>query len=107
MGLVFKFPEKPGAAARLEIIKPVIAPQVNTPTPLSGVSDMGIPESLIKHFINALWVITLLFWPVLRWIMALDVVFQAVRMAGVTFVAHFLIFAAVTYFATNYKPENY
>jgi len=116
MGMVLKFPDKPGAAVRLGVIASPVVPQVTKATPSPGVASMGIPKTILIHFINALWVLTLLLWPILRWIMALDVAFQAFRMAvtwndpgkhaGLTFIVHFLIFAAVTYFATNYKPKK-
>lgn len=116
MGMVLKFPDKPGAAVRLSVIGGPVASQVTKVTPSPGVSNMGIPKALLSHLINAVWTLTLLLWPILRWIMALDVAFQGFRMAvtwsdpgthaGITFIVHFLVFAAVTYFATNYKPKK-
>jgi len=108
MGKVLKFPDKPGAAP--------IAPQVSKVMPLPGVQNMGTPNILLTRLINALWILTLILWPFLRWIMALDVAFQGFRMAftwsdpgahaGVTFIGHFLFFAAVTYFVTTHKPKK-
>lgn len=61
------------------------------------------------------WTIFMLCWPFLRWIIALEVAFQFVRMffrwgtlgifAVVPFVTHYAIFIALTYFVTFYQPE--
>ena len=116
MGMILKFPDKPNAALRPSAIAAHVAPQVSKVTPSPGVQNMGIPNAVLTHLINALWILALLLWPILRWIMALDVAFQGFRMAitwsdpgmhaGVKFVVHFLIFAAVTYFVTQYKPKK-
>lgn len=116
MGMVLKFPDKPGVGVRPSVVEAPIAPQVSKVTPSPRVQNMGNPNTLLTHLIDALWVLTILLWPVLRWILALDVAFQGFRMAftwsdpgthdGVTFLVHFLFFTAVTYFVTTYKPKK-
>lgn len=61
------------------------------------------------------WYCTVLIWPVLKWVVSLEVFFQFVRMiyhwndagsyAGWVFFAHFLALTALTYFVSNYKPK--
>ena len=55
-------------------------------------------------------------WPFLKWVVALDCVYQLVRMmyhwntpgvfAGFTFMLHFGAFVALTYFVSLYKPRG-
>lgn len=62
-----------------------------------------------------LWFVVSAVWPVLRWFIALDVVFQGFRMAwywdapgvyaGWAFVAHFALFVALTCFVVSYNPR--
>ena len=64
--------------------------------------------------IKAAWIMTALLWPVGRWIGGLDVAWQFFRMlwywdtpgvhAGWTFLLHFGVMAALTYFVGVYTP---
>ncbi|MFY1070592.1 KleE stable inheritance protein [Pseudomonas juntendi] len=76
------------------------------------------PAGLRKFWSGAVWVLWFVVsavWPVLRWFIALDVVFQGVRMAwyweapgvyaGWAFLAHFTLFVALTYFVVSYNPR--
>lgn len=66
--------------------------------------------------LKGLWVVTVLLWPFLKWIVALDCVFQLLRTAyywdtpgvhaGWTFMLHFAVLTALTYFASVYKPRG-
>lgn len=79
-------------------------------------SDNGGMRSSFDRFasatLKAAWVVTVLLWPLLKWIVSLDVVFQFGRMlffwsafnAG-TFAAHFLFLVALTYFVVIFKPK--
>ena len=66
--------------------------------------------------LKGIWVVTVLLWPFLKWIVALDCVYQMVRMmyhwntpgsfAGFRFLLHFGGFVALTYFVSLYKPKG-
>ena len=70
----------------------------------------------LAGIVKAVWVVTVLVWPILRWIVALDVVFQFVRMlwywhtpgthAGWLFLLHFGVLTALTYFVSLYKLKE-
>lgn len=65
--------------------------------------------------VRIVWMLTVMAWPVLRWIAALDVTAQLFRMLmlfadkGIymdwTFIAHFACFVALVCFATMYRPH--
>ena len=62
------------------------------------------------------WMLAVLMWPLLRWIAALDVVWQFCRMAyhwdtpavyaGWQFLAHFAALAALHYYVGIYRPRG-
>lgn len=77
------------------------------------------PEMAKKTFsggVKVLWFVVALVWPVLRWVLALDVVFQGVLMlwrwdtpgsyAGFTFSLHFAALVALTFFVSVFKPAG-
>lgn len=80
--------------------------------PQSGATAVSDASPLVK----GLWVTTVILWPVLKWIIALDCVWQFVRamyywntpgtFAGMNFLLHFSAFVAVTYFVSCYKPKG-
>ncbi|GAW47597.1 protein kleE [Poseidonibacter lekithochrous] len=63
-----------------------------------------------------IWITTVLIWPVLKWIVSINVFFQAIRAfyywdnpevhAGWTFFAHFLALTLLTYFVSIYRPKD-
>lgn len=67
-------------------------------------------KRMIRGAVTVVWFVVSLIWPLLRWILALDVVFQLVRMfwywetpgvnAGWTFLLHFFVLVAMTYFVS-------
>ena len=71
-------------------------------------------RSFFVGLIKIIWVPTVLIWPVLKWIVSIEVFFQFVRMfflwntpgayPGWTFVIHFGIFSALTWFVSIYNP---
>lgn len=66
--------------------------------------------------IQGLWVITVLLWPLLKWVLAMDCLYQLGRMlyywdtpgvhGGWVFVLHFTFFTVLTYFVSGYKPKG-
>lgn len=66
--------------------------------------------------LKIIWVITVLLWPILKWVIALDCVFQLMRTmyywdtpsmyAGWKFMLHFAVLVGVTYFVSRYKPKG-
>jgi hypothetical protein len=93
--------------------EPVEPPPAAAPPPV-------LPEQQGRGFVAALirfvWVATVLVWPILKWIAAIEVFFQFVRMlyhwntpgvyAGWTFLLHFGVLTALTYFVSIYKPKG-
>jgi hypothetical protein len=80
--------------------------------PVNGYNAMG---ALLSGLVRAVWVTTVLVWPVLKWVLSIEVFFQLLRMfyhwntpgvhAGWTFLAHFGALATITYFVALYKPK--
>jgi Uncharacterized KleE stable inheritance protein len=70
---------------------------------------------LLSLVMRSIWLLAVMTWPVLRWIVALDVTIHFFRMlvifadkgiyADWTFIAHFTFLVALTYFVTAYKPH--
>ncbi|MCG5075842.1 hypothetical protein L5014_21110 [Paraburkholderia sp. RG36] len=66
--------------------------------------------------VKAVWIVTVLLWPFARWIIGIEVGFQFFRMlwywhtpgvhAGWTFLLHFGVLTALTYFIAFYKPKG-
>lgn len=64
-----------------------------------------------RGVVNTLWTVLVLVWPILRWIIGIDVFIQGLRMwwhwhtpgthAGITFLIHFAVLCALTYFVAN------
>jgi len=102
MANVIRFP----APARAEAGRaaPVAAP---TPKRVKGPTLAGA--------IEVVWIVTALFWPLLKWVVALDCLYQLVRAlyysgtpgvhAWWTFALHFAVLTALTYFVGVYKPK--
>ncbi len=65
--------------------------------------------------LTGLWTVTVLVWPLLKWIVALDCVYQLARAvyywdtpgmyAGWKFLLHFGVLTALTYFVMCYQPQ--
>jgi len=76
------------------------------------VKSGGILNALSK----GIWVLTAICWPVLKWVLSLDCVYQLVRMiyhwdtpgahAGWNFLLHFSVLCAVTYYVSVHKPKG-
>ena len=73
-------------------------------------------EGFFAALIRCLWVVVVLVWPVLKWLISVEVFFQAIRAiyywdkpdvhAGWTFLLHFAVLTIITYFVSAYKPKN-
>lgn len=71
---------------------------------------------VIAAIVRVVWVVTALLWPILKWVVSLDVAYQFVRMlyhwhtpgihAGWTCLLHFAALTALTYFVALYKPKG-
>jgi hypothetical protein len=80
--------------------------------PVDGAQGKGFFAAVVK----AVWVMAVLFWPLLKWVVSIEVVFQMLRMAyywntpgvhaGWTFLLHFTGFVALTYFVSAYRPKG-
>jgi hypothetical protein len=91
--------------------KPVIEDVPKAATPAPTPVKAGIGAGVVK----AVWVVVVLVWPILKWVVALDCVYHLIRMmyhwntpgihAGVTFLLHFAVLTALTYFVSVYKPK--
>lgn len=76
----------------------------------------GAGRKTLSVAVKTLWIVAALVWPVLRWIMALDVAFQALLMvwhwgtpgngAMVTFLLHFAALVGMTFFVSVFKPKS-
>ena len=101
---IIKFPRQIEAVA--EIKQPAVA---TLPKTTAG-SSVG------AAVIKGIWVLTVLVWPILKWVVSIDCVFQFARMlyhwntpgihAGFTFLMHFAVLTALTYFVSIYKPKG-
>lgn len=100
---IIKFPRQAGAAVEDK-------PKVAKPMPKAQRPSVG------AAMVKGVWVFTVLVWPILKWIVAIDCVFHLARMiyhwdtpgvyAGWTFMLHFAGLTALTYFVSIYKPKG-
>lgn len=62
------------------------------------------------------WMLTVLAWPVLKWVVSINVFFHFLRMiyhwdtpgayVGWIFLFHFLVLTGLTWFVSMYKPKG-
>ena len=108
-GNVYKFPG--GKVAQVEAVESAGAAKGEVP-----VVGSGKARKFFSGCVWVLWLVVSSVWPVLRWVIALDVAYQAVRaawywdtpgvLAGWTFAAHFAVLVVLTYFVAAYKPRK-
>ena len=89
--------------------KPVLLDQARAQLDAKG-------NALLAGLVKIVWVVTVLLWPLLKWIVSFDVVIQFGRMvyywntpgshAGFTFLLHFAVLTALVYFVSLYKPNG-
>ena len=92
--------------------KPTVEGTPRAATPVPAPVKAGIGSAVVK----AVWVVLVLVWPILKWIVSIDCVFQLIRMfyhwdtpgvhAGVTFLLHFAVLTMLTYFVSVYRPKG-
>ena len=108
MSNIIKFPR---------LTKPPPDPVDPTPTAASlPVPPKSKGRGFVAALVRFVWVATVLVWPILKWVAAIEVFFQFVRMlyhwntpgvhAGWTFLLHFTVLTAFTYFTSIYKPRG-
>lgn len=78
--------------------------------------DNAKARAIVLGAVRGVWLIIVLVWPLLRWLVSLDVLFQLIRMvyhwntpgvyAGWTFLLHFAVLTALTYFVSVYMPPD-
>ncbi|EIJ6557039.1 KleE stable inheritance protein [Vibrio fluvialis] len=71
---------------------------------------------VLAAILRWVWVAVVLVWPLLKWIISIEVFFQGIRAvyywndptihAGWTFLAHFTVLTALTYFVSVFKPKG-
>lgn len=75
-----------------------------------------IAKSVFGGVIRFVWVMIVLTWPIFKWVLSLDIVFQMFHMiyhwntpgvyAGWNFLLHFFVLTALTYYVSIYKPKG-
>lgn len=110
MSNIIKFP-------RSEQFKPV------SPVPVASVNQDKLDKvsnqkgkTFVSGMLRFFWIAVVLVWPVLKWLVSIEVFFQFIRMlyhwntsgvyAGWTFLLHFAMLTALTYFVSIYKPNG-
>lgn len=73
-------------------------------------------KTFVSRMLSFFWIAVVLIWPVLKWLVSIEVFFQFIRMlyhwntsdvyAGWTFLLHFAMLTALTYFVSIYKPNG-
>ena len=94
------------------------APVTQLPVPVNPDADMPInaKKKASTSVIVIVQIAVALLWPVLKWILAIDVTWQFARIlyfwnapgtyAGFAFLLHFSAFSALTYFVAVYRPRG-
>lgn len=110
MSNIIKFP-------RNEEFKPV------SPVPVATVNQDKLDKAsdtkrnaFVSGILKFVWIAVVLVWPVLKWLVSIEVLFQFIHMlyhwntsdvyAGWTFLLHFAMLTALTYFVSIYKPKG-
>lgn len=110
MSKIIKFPKggpvHPGPPAAVPV-----QPQADPPK-ATNAKGGGFVAAVVRW----VWIAVVLVWPVLKWVVSIEVFFQGVRMvyywntpgmyAGWTFLLHFAALTALTYFVSIYKPKG-
>lgn len=108
MSNIIKFPRDD--QTDLVVVEPVAAPV--KPTQVLNAKGKAFLAGLLRF----VWVAVVLVWPVLKWVVSIEVFFQFIRMfyywgtpgvyAGWTFLLHFAVLTALTYFVSIFKPKG-
>lgn len=89
-------------------------PDAGEAKPKGGLNAKG--KAILAGVWRAVWIVFVLIWPVLKWVVSIEVFFQLLRMmyhwntpgvhAGWTFLLHFGVLTALTYLVAFYKPKG-
>lgn len=60
---------------------------------------------MVRQVVMVVWWLLATVWPVARWVLALNVVYQVTQ--GWVWLVHFAALVAVTYFVEVYRPANF
>ena len=100
---IIKFPRQVAAVAEVK-------------QPVGAAASKAVGVVVGVAVIKGVWVLTVLVWPILKWVVSIDCVFQFARTmyhwntpgvhAGFTFLLHFAVLTALTYFVSIYKPRG-
>ena len=112
MSNIIRFPRRP----KLQQPEP---PETSPPRPAPPVPPQraqAAKPGVIGWVVRVVWVLTAMVWPILKWIVSIEVFFKFVRMlwhwntpgvhAGWTFLLHFAVLTALTWFVGVYKPKG-
>lgn len=100
------------------IIKfPKAIEQTAAPEPVRSAPAKAPGAGLLAGLDKFVWVVTVLLWPILKWVLSIATSFQFVRMlyhwntpgvyAGWTFLAYFAVLTAITYYVSIYRPKGF
>lgn len=105
---IIKFPQKDDQAGK----------QASVPThdpTRESVKPTRI-KIVLDKMLSFIWVMTVLVWPLFRWVLSIEVFFQMLRMiyhwntpgvyAGWTFLLHFSVLVALTYFVCFFRLKG-
>ena len=108
MSNIIKFPRNEQA----EPVAPMEAVASVKPVKVSNAKGKAFLAGVLRF----VWIAVVLVWPVLKWLVSIEVFFQFLRMvyhwntpgeyAGWTFLLHFAVLTALTYFVSIYKPKG-
>lgn len=107
MSNIIKFPKELAAPAVPEPVQPAGAPATPAKSPGGGFM------AFLARFV---WVVTVLLWPILKWVLSFATSIQFIRMliywntpgvhAGWTFLAYFAALTALTCYVSIYRPPG-
>ncbi len=109
MSKIIQFPKTTNRATGVTPLAPPVGVHTNPAITARG-------NTALTGITWLVWVTVSLFWPVIKWVLSIDVVFQFIRMvyywdssgihAGWAFMLHFTMLTALTYFVSFYKPNG-
>lgn len=111
MSNIIKFPKDIARPAVPEQVQQQAAPAI----PATPAKPPG--GGFLAFLVKFVWVVTVLLWPILKWVLALATSFQFIRMlcywntpgvyAGWTFLAYFAALTGLTYYVSIYRPQGF
>lgn len=105
---IIKFPQKVSPAGK------------QAPVPTHDLTREPIKPTRVKivldKILSIVWVMTVLAWPLVKWVLSIEIFFQMLRMiyhwdtpgvyAGWTFLLHFSVLVVLTWFVDFYRPQG-